>query len=210
MTVNNLPSSAELISKYKRIHSKVLSSNENELSENDKKIITIVNYLTKFKLRYRLAKSFKSINFDGYSDRTIKGYESGMRVMLSYSAYETALIVERLIKKNNFNTIHMNNSFKDLAKEIREIVGLKKLLKTSLNVNKEKIKEKIEDFYEKENFDIFCIAMGIRHTFAHGDFTAGEAEFYSAKNRKLMEEMSYIIIEKSDLLVRECLTITYR
>jgi len=194
MPITNLPSCKNEIIQYKE-------DNKNRTSR--KKIITAIN---KFTYRYRLAKSFNGAKFIGFSSRTEKGYNSGLQIMLCYSAYETALLVEELIKENKNKVIHEDNSYEKLAEQIRKNKKLEYLLKNSSNIKGKEIVEKLNEFYRnKKNNDIILIAQAIRHTFAHGEFTAGGAGLEDAFNKKTFSKIAEKILRKSDLIIRECL-----
>ena len=195
MPYTNLPTSHSLIKEY-------IAKNKGN---------TEINLgLRKFIYRYRLAKSFTEAKFDGFSKQTEKGYNCGLKMMLCYSAYDESMTIEKLIKKNNRHAIRMDNSNIELANDIRKNELLKILLEKAENVNEKKLIKKIQNFYNKENDDIFCIAMGLRHTFAHGEFTAGGAGLDIVRHGKIINELSDIILVKSDMLVRECILLGYR
>ena len=126
--------------------------------------------------------------------------------MLCYTAYEMALQVEKVIRKNASLVFHEDNGFEKLASSIRQNKKLEALLKTSINISNEELQEKIKTFYlNKRSHDIVLIAQGIRHTFAHGDFTSGGAGLDDAKHREIINKLAKIILRKSDSIVRECL-----
>jgi len=195
MAYSNLPPSHSLIKEY-------IQKNHGN---------TQINFgLRKFIYRYRLAKSFKEAKFEGFSAKVEKGYNCGLRMMLCYSAYDESMTIEKLIKKNNRHAIRVDNSYIELANEIRKNKQLKILLDKAENVSEKKLIKKIQNFYNTENEDVLCIAMGIRHTFAHGEFTAGGAGVDIVRHAKIINELSDIVLLKSDLLVRECISLGYR
>ena len=194
MASSNLPTSRDIIIQYK----------VDNINSNSKK--KIINAINKFSFRYRLAKSFNGAEFEGFSSATQKGYNAGLQIMLCYSAYETALVVEEMIKGNKKKAIHEDNSWVNLAEKIRTNKNLERLLNNSKNVNAQPIKEKLLEFYSnKHNHDIILIAQTIRHTFAHGDFTAGGAGLDKASNRNAIIKIAEKILKKSDSIIRECL-----
>ena len=131
---------------------------KNEIASNE------LLLLTHFQARFRFASNFESVSSRGHTDRTLKGYASGTRLLLAFSAAE--LIAKALDEKaHNWllsdlklaNAVRSNITFSD------------KLLQSGL---RKQVIKKLETFLaSSDDPNIMVPAHALRIMFAHGTFT---------------------------------------
>lgn len=127
--------------------------------------------VNRFAARYRAARCFKRIEFDGLSSGTAEGYSALSHLLLTYSAFEHFL---HCIDVELRNTSHLLND----VQRTRILATLQRLngqnefftfLKPHLN---QSFQRQIDSHLSGQNCNPFYLAGGIRHAFAHGVLTA--------------------------------------
>jgi hypothetical protein len=164
-------------------------------NENKKQLI-------RFVYRYRLANSFSGIVAENIGN-SLKGYNSILKVFLSYTAYEQLL--------NSANGLHV---FGLLSVDKNFI--LNKPLAEKLRNNKELINflfdhsvgsiliSQLSKFRESKNDDVVCIAYAIRNVFSHGELTATAIGTRLASQRKVLDELADCILAYCDDNFTKC------
>ena len=156
----------------------------------------------RFPYRYRLARSFESINAENLG-RTKAGYDAGMKVFLAYTAYEEIHEAARVVTNNRvltkINTIRSNPS---IATKIRSNERLKNLLLTHTDDNA--LKNNLTKFYKQNTNDIMALACAIRNIYAHGEFTAGGAGLVTIEDCKQMRSIADELLNYCDELFTNC------
>lgn len=154
--------------------------------------------LTPFFYRFAFASGFKKMEVDGYSDRTLKGYNALFKVQLAFSAYDSLLIGGKSIKhrvklKSSLYDYSLQN--KRLARSLRLN---KELMKILIEKTKGSLSEKIKKFSEEKSDDVLPIAAAIRHLVAHGKITATSVDLLLVKNWKQIDKLSITILDFVD------------
>lgn len=163
--------------------------------------------LNRFTYRYRIARAFKGINAPDIGDRTLKGYAAGMRLMLAYSAFEEIRKSGNAIKKiKSKQADHRKIENTNLASRLRDNEELKTLLKLSSTVKNKTLVENVDLFFLNQNDDVMCIATALRHTFAHGDFTAAGAGLTTKRKQKQVDELTNAVLDMTDDIALECVS----
>lgn len=159
-------------------------------------------HLIRFVYRYRLANSFSGIVADDVGS-SLKGYNTILKVFLTYTAYEQLL--------NSANGLHV---FGLLSIDKNYI--LNKKLAGKLRENKELINFLIEHsvgsilisqlskFRDDKNDDVVCIAYAIRNIFAHGELTATAIGTRLASQRKVLDELANFLLAYCDETFTKC------
>jgi hypothetical protein len=135
--------------------------------------------VNRFAARYRLAKAFRSIALDGYSDATAQGYNALTRLMFTWSAFEGLLIALGMDPKHRIGDIAKRYNYDALLGELRAADPEYRFFKFVL--------ARLENKNQSAEFDNFVngkpccgvtLARGVRHIFVHGPLTpsANQAE----------------------------------
>lgn len=153
---------------------------------------------TTFFYRYAFAHGFQGMQVDGYSIRTLKGYNALFKVQLAYSAYDSMLISGKSVKhqvKLSSSPYSYSLQNKRLANSLRLN---KVLLNTLIKESNSTLSNRIKKFSEKRNDDVLPIAAAIRHLVAHGKITATSVDLLLVRNWKQVEILSIVILEFVD------------
>lgn len=127
--------------------------------------------INRFANRVRLARGFRGINLEGYSQETIVGYNAFFQVFLTHSALERFLEINSLKLDELDSLIAPYNP----EKVIQEFLEKDKnaLLYNFLHerVN-DKLKVKLSQCQSCSSTNVAHISASIRHIFAHGHLCA--------------------------------------
>jgi len=119
-----------------------------------------------FAARYRMAKSFKGIDFGHIAEKTQHSYFSALKVQLAHNALES---LSRALKKK---TYELNVTDANLSSSFRSGPGIK-YISCLIQYTKPTLQEKLREWIGNENnHDLNRIAAATRHLLAHGFFTA--------------------------------------
>lgn len=161
--------------------------------------------INRFVARYRLAKSFKNMEFDGYRDVTVSAYNTIFHLFLSYSAIE---ILCKGIKQNKeiskYKTSVHSIKIKDeeLAKRLKLNTAFMEMLID--NMIDESTKEELVKFQnESSKINMMCIARGCRHLTAHGEMSAAGSTAVNKKNAADLKMLSDLVLAAADNVFTE-------
>ncbi|MBA3921067.1 MAG: hypothetical protein H0X31_04885 [Nostocaceae cyanobacterium] len=127
--------------------------------------------INRFASRVRVAKNFKGINLEGFSQETNYGYDAFFLVFLTHSA------LERFIEINSLELDALGSLMAPYNPEkvIQEFVGKDKkgLFYNFLDgkVN-QKLKVKLNNCINYKSTNVAYVSASIRHIFAHGHLCA--------------------------------------
>jgi hypothetical protein len=197
-----------------KITSKFLPPSQKSFEEVSKFMFernqNLAEHFHRFMWRYRLARSFKQIEADEEMGKTtLLGYSEGMRLFLAYSAYDEIRDAELIFKglKGEDRIRHQVTGDIRLNAEIRSLDKLKETLLKADSVIKGDGNQKLKPFYAKDSNDVMVVATHFRNLFVHGDMTAAGAGLTNAKKRKIITDLSNLVLSKadeiSDTLIRE-------
>src|SRR6266508_5890712 len=125
-----------------------------------------------FANRIRLARSFRGIQLDGYTDNTVLGYNAFFQMLLTHSALECFL------KLNGLKSV---GQLEDLLKPYKPEPVIETFIEkdrdgrlfTFLHDHvEERLKPKLEACRNRTSTNVGYILASIRHIFAHGHLTA--------------------------------------
>ncbi len=128
--------------------------------------------IIRFASRVRLAKNFKGINLEGYSQETNYGYDAFFLVFLTHSALERFLEINSLKLDALDSLMAPYNPEKVIQKFVEK--DKKGLLYNFLyeKINDKKLKVKLSDCRSYNSTNVAYISASIRHIFAHGHLCA--------------------------------------
>ena len=127
--------------------------------------------ITRLSNRVRLARSFRSLDLEGYSKDTVAGYNAFFQVFLTHSALERYLTainigldgLDILLKARQPEAVLKEFHCKDKDNRLFNFLHER--------VNK-KLKVKLEECRSGSCTNVAYVSACIRHIFAHGELTA--------------------------------------
>jgi hypothetical protein len=133
--------------------------------------------LNRFASRYRLARSFQSINLADYNQSTVNGYVALFRVFLVWSAFEMFLPVVGCTQDASEPLIAPYDP-ESVAAKIVALDPTKRFYRFIYKRANDKHKAHVKACFSGASFNLTYLASAIRHIFAHGFLTpsAGEAD----------------------------------
>ncbi len=156
--------------------------------------------INRFVARYRLAKSFKSIEFEGYKDVTVSAYNTIFQLFLSYSALD---ILFKGIKQNKHIAKYKKTIYAikvkdaDLADRLKKNKAFMKMLTD--NILDETTKIELNRFcVEPTKINMMGIARGCRHLTAHGEMSAAGSTALNKKNAADLKMLSDLVLIAAD------------
>lgn len=156
--------------------------------------------INRFVARYRLAKSFKSMEFEGYKDVTVSAYNTIFQLFLSYSALD---ILFKGIKKNKHIAKYKKTIYAikvkdaDLANRLKKNKAFMKMLTD--NILDETTKIELNRFCdEPTRTNMMGIARGCRHLTAHGEMSAAGSTALNKKNAADLKMLSDLVLVAAD------------
>jgi hypothetical protein len=159
--------------------------------------------LTRFVFRYRLAKSFNGINAEGIG-RTLEGYNSVVKLFLTYTAYEQLLRAS--IGLNVFGILSIE---KNTIVDIRLADKLRKNSKLIDFLVEHSIEgtllSKLISFRKNTNNDVVCVAYAIRNIFAHGELTATAIGTSIKSERDALYDLADVLLNYCDENFTKCI-----
>lgn len=159
----------------------------------------------RFIARFRLASKFTGINADGYSEKTLRAYNSLMSVFLSHTAFESLVdsIAENEAREDqklllNFQVDLHNYPFDDLqiAEDIRSNEKLMQILVDYADVSRTSVQmEALMSFYGGviDGAHLNAVAKQIRHLVAHGHMTAYGSDAVNMDNGQAFFRLAELI-----------------
>lgn len=135
-----------------------------------------------FSNRMRLARAFKGLMLEGYSNSTVAGYNAFVQVVLTHSALECFMDVQGLTKKTNRGGSPQWELLTDLMEphEPHHVISLFNAKDKNgkfyeflhSRLDNDKLKSNFTSCREGKIPNIAYISLSIRHIFAHGHLTA--------------------------------------
>ena len=145
--------------------------------------------LNRFYARYRLAVRFDAVHAHGYSEKALRGYAAGLRLMAAYSAAE--LLGEAVSDKITSWEIPDPT----LATALRRVL-LRPATNYSDLFSQEGLRKKLQLFMDGES-DVRIAATALRVMVAHGTFTPTGTDSLTKAGANALQRLS-------DALLKEC------
>jgi hypothetical protein len=169
-----------------------------------KEVVGDFSQLAKWSARFRLAKSFKSLNLgDDYSGSdTPQLYSAITRIFLVYSAFETYCGIiglhpshESQVKSLQDSQIQ-GNILKTIREDLDPGYAIAKVLEEHLTGKN--LKQSISDFVAGQDVNVSCLARSIRHVFAHGVLTANSTGISPKRFDQISQLISDFLLDCMD------------
>lgn len=145
--------------------------------------------LNRFYARYRLAARFDAVHAHGYSEKALRGYAAGLRLIAAYSAAE--VLGEAIAEK--ITSWEIPNSA--LATALRRLL-LRPATDSSGLFSQEGLRKKLQLFMDGES-DVRIAATALRVMVAHGTFTPTGTDSLTKTGAEALQRLS-------DALLKEC------
>lgn len=126
--------------------------------------------VNRFHARYRLARAYKGLVLDGYSDSTKAGYDALTKVTFYWSAFEQMMNALRIPDPRYFVKTY---EFVSDLKKIEDIDCERKFFGFVKNkIDGKDLKNKLTAYIDTGTGTIFLLAKCVRHIYLHGHLTA--------------------------------------
>ena len=149
-----------------------------------------IRQLNRFYARYRLAVRFDAVHAHGYSEKALRGYAAGLRLLAAYSAAE--LLGEAIAEKITSWEIPDPT----LAVALRRALSRPNNDPSSF-FSKDGLKKQLRLFMNEESDDVRIAATALRVMVAHGTFTPTGADSLTKAGADALQRLS-------DALLKEC------
>lgn len=163
-------------------------------------------YFNRFIARYSLAKGFKGIDAHTFRRSTLMGYDSVMRLMLVFSAFDTLFVSMEKLTPHVSLTYNIDSyPIYDAELEYAFRSNLK-LLKTLKTDAKKGSLQKLEEF-ERGGHSITCVAYGIRNMVAHGQMNPTASEAKRSSVAKQINHLALLMLDACDFVFKDYLMV---
>lgn len=131
--------------------------------------------VNRFAARYRAAKCFNHADFDYLSALTRDGYSTLIRLLLTYSAFEHFLRCLGTDLRHTSTLLTEDERDRALDR-LRGLNGsLEFFMAVRSHLDQRNYTRQFDDFIAGNTCNLFYLAGGVRHAFAHGQLTASPA-----------------------------------
>lgn len=153
--------------------------------------------LNRFYARYRLAVRFDSLRASGYSEKALRGYTAGLRLLVSYSAAE--LLGEAIGIK--IITWKMPNPA--LAAVLRQILTRSFADSDEIFSSKD-LQNRVQLFMDGDD-DVRVPATALRVMVAHGSFTPTGTDSLKKAGADALQQLSELLLQECEQRFRDWL-----
>ncbi len=125
--------------------------------------------VNRFQARYRLARAFRGLILEGYSEPTKSGYEGLTKVTLYWSAFEQML---NALNTHERKIVDTYNYVSDLAR-IEHIDRERRLFGfVRGKVNRRDLRTRLDEYIANGKGSVLLLSKCVRHIYLHGHLTA--------------------------------------
>jgi hypothetical protein len=150
--------------------------------------------ISRINARYRLVKSFKGLELDGYSQTTLQKYNSLFKIFLAYSLFEVYLKKALGVRENFYIRAYelLGKRGEELSKKISKYKKFYEFLYEYLDKNH---KREVEKFLEGREYNVIYLISSIRHIFSHGILPASKLEAPKRITKAIVETIMGFVEE---------------
>ena len=154
----------------------------------------------RFANRYRVAKSFRGVILDEYTEKTVNGYSALFKLFLAWSTFEQLLKLLGIRYKNEkIKDLCDKYEMLVLCERIKHFDNRKTFYKFLQNNVDEKHRVQIQKFFDEEKeLNISFLISSIRHVFAHGKLTPHSNSSEPTKTTRLCNELADFLLDIID------------
>lgn len=153
--------------------------------------------VNRFAARYRAARSFRRVEFDGLTNDTSEGYSALCHFLLTYSAFEYFRISIGIEQRNTLTLLEGDESDRILA-HVRGLNGARDLFAFVRRFADPPYQRQIDAYLAGRTCNPMYLAGAIRHTFAHGILTATPATVPSQTVATVSKFLSRVLFRVMD------------
>lgn len=129
--------------------------------------------INRLNARVRLAQDFQAMVLDGYGEDTTLGYNGYLQVFLTHSALERFMEIVPCRNLGDLMPLMEPYAPDAIVREFFDMDGNGKLYAFLYDkIDKDKLKNGLEECQTGESANIARVSAAIRHIFAHGHLTA--------------------------------------
>ncbi len=163
-------------------------------------------HVVRLNARVRLAKSFRGLDTEGYTDATVRGYDGLVQVFLAHSALENFIKFSGLVDEKE-SSVKKLDCLSDLMAEHGGAEALKGCFqKDKKNLLYDfvhgRVSPRLQDRLRRcksgESANMSYLSASIRHVFLHGDLSAGAAGLRSTNLHPLCMSVSDFVLRFID------------
>jgi hypothetical protein len=148
--------------------------------------------LNRFRARHRLATKLTGIHAEGFSEQSLRGYTTGLRLMLAYSAAE--ILGSTLGKPvTQWEIIEPL-----LAVSLRRILNRAGTSKDIL-FSKGPLRNRLRDFLKGTTDDVRIAATALRVMVAHGSFTPSGTDSLTVKGAQTVSQLADLMLKTAEM-----------
>lgn len=153
--------------------------------------------IVRFASRYRVAKSFQTIQLDGYSPATADGYAALLRVFLCWSAFEQFLLILSIEQRNLAPLLKPYNPDETIGqiKAIDRNRSFYNFLYARVN---NAHRQELDHYFQDDLQNITYLASAIRHVFVHGQLTPHANQTHPQRVAKIGTVISEFLLRVMD------------
>ena len=127
--------------------------------------------VNRFAARYRAAKCFRELRFEGLSAVTVDGYTALTQVLLWYSAFEHLLRCIGAELRESLGLLSEEERARCLQR-LRRLNGQSEFFQAIRQHLEPRYQRQIDHHHQSEPCNPFYLAAAIRHAYAHGKLAA--------------------------------------
>lgn len=156
-----------------------------------------VGEVNRFAARYRAAKCFREVVFDGVTIDTADGYSALCQILLVYSAFEHLLRCLG-IQQNNAESLLDGAETDRVLRKLRRLNGQRELFAAIRSYLNPQHQRQIDEHIAGRLCNPFYLASSIRHAFAHGKLTANPANAPQTSVATVSRYLSRVLMSVMD------------
>ena len=150
---------------------------------------TTTKKLNRFHARYQIASRFESISAAHYSEKALRGYASGIKLILAFSA------AERLGEALGQTVYTWNINDRPLADRLRTMLPSSREV-ADAHFDRPQMSAKVVAFTQSEDPNVTIAARALRIMMAHGSFTPTGIDALTAKGANTLLKLSNLLLDE--------------
>jgi hypothetical protein len=153
--------------------------------------------VNRFAARYRAARCFRRVEFEGLTNDTADGYSMLCQLLLTYSAFEHFLKAIG-IEQRNTSTLFDDHERDHVLARVRDLNGSMALFAVLRRFVNESYRRQIDSFAAGRPCNPIYLAGAIRHVFAHGILAATPATVPSQAVATVSRYLCRVLMQTMD------------
>ncbi len=152
--------------------------------------------MNRFRARYRLARAFRGLHLEGYSDATTQGYDALAKVSLHWSAFEQLMKATRI---TSIRDLENGYNFDACFDAIRRCDGDARFFKfVRVNLTNRALAANVDNFLVGRPCSALELVKAVRHIFFHGPLTPNVDGLSPHTVSGICDELSLAVVTVMD------------